>query len=201
MYYKNLKPSSQAILITQKNLCFDLQNKKVQQDLIIAEGVTLDCKLSVNNLKETTINIFLLQSSGINLSLSQYFSNQRLKLIINIVHLKPESCSFLKFINFLDGKSELDLSVQVIIQPEAVLARTNIQLHSFLLAKTTKAKHEPKLRIYNKEVQARHGSIISGLPANTIEYLYTRGLNNIQIKGLFKQDGDTLDQLSFLKLN
>ncbi len=84
----------------------------------------------------------------------------------------------------LDDRAYLDSHAKIFISPEAGKTDSYMKQEIFLLEKSARAKAMPELSIMTNDVQAGHGVSVSGLDAEQVFYLNSRGLNSAQAKDL-----------------
>lgn len=139
----------------------------------------------LQNFDDVKVNVLInLKRSGSAADL--YFLNQQnkgnLTINLSINHLceDTKSKSLIKSINA--GSSNLDANGTIAIYNGSNDSEAKMSLNGLLLDTKSKVKFQPNLKIYENTVNCSHGSTISNLDSEYLDYFYARGVNQNEAK-------------------
>ncbi len=160
-----------------KNLKFFLcKNSKLQHFTRINSNENLEETVSIQLLEE---NAFVDWQEG--LYLQQGFH----KLSIEINHVSAQTYSNCCVKSILDNASKLHFINNVFIQKEAEKAVAHQRNLNHVLDANSRVVSSPNLHVFNRKIEASHGTATQPISEEILFYLMSRGFSSNEAKQLY----------------
>ena len=160
-----------------KNISGTQDYNSSYQNFILSSGLKFN-KLDIDiNLEKENGNCFIL--SGLSLGKDEH---QEIKTQIN--HLAPNCKSYQKIKNVLENDSHGVYQGKIFVKDIAQKTDAYQLSKAILLSESSEFDSKPELEIYADDVRCSHGSTSGNLDKDSIYYLMTRGLNQLESKQL-----------------
>lgn len=146
----------------------------------LAENAHLEHRfVSSNNSLTSHIEVFLNQSKayvdwrdGIALERNQHFD-----LNITVDHVAPETHSNCVLKSIVKDKGQLKFFCDIFVQKEAVRCTTHQRNLNHILSPQGQITALPYLHIFNRNIEASHGTATQPISKDILFYLQSRGLS------------------------
>lgn len=111
-------------------------------------------------------------------------SKNHLELNTNIIHKAKNTFSRTIIKGVLDGNASANMEDGVTIKKGAKNTDADLKSEILIISKKAKAEAIPRLDVLENEVTAGHGATVGKIDEEQIFYLMSRGLTEIQAKGI-----------------
>ena len=103
-------------------------------------------------------------------------SDDRVNFYTKVSHVAPETLSKQYVVATLEDSSKVNVNGNIYVAKNALLTEAYQKCEALLLSDEATMSTEPNLEIFTDDVKASHGATISGLDAEQLFYLQSRGI-------------------------
>lgn len=173
-------------------LKLSLINENCSLDINYEIDLQKDAKLAIHLFElgsGNTINKLktVLNKYGESIFINSLVKSTRNTTVLNdfhITHMHPNTYSDLQVSHLLDDKAKAEFTAKTIIENDALYSKAFQNSKTILLSDDAIIKASPHLEIFVDELEASHGAVTGGLDEQSLYYLRSRGLNELEAKNI-----------------
>lgn len=160
--------------------------KNLQFSLHQAATLKHFTRINSSEPSEESISIRLLEpKASVDWQEGLYLNKGDRKLSIEIDHLAPQTCSNCCVKSVLEQASKFQFIGNVYVQKEAEEAVAHQRNLNHVLDANSRVISLPNLHVFNRKIEASHGTATQPIPEETLFYLRSRGLSLEQSKQVY----------------